>query len=378
MAVTNTIPPCQTSYFAVDVPPNASFAANMLLSATAPVNIWFNQTGIPNNGTNFGDYELITNATSGSFTLTSNTVPVLVPGARYYIGVENPCVNNTNVTVVLQVDFGQNIITLTNMVPYANVNAGTNANDYYVFNVPPNAARAQFEIDNPSAYVALVASEGVPPDLFSYDYISANPGTNDQLIVVFTNSTPVPLAPGNWYLTAVNLSGGPVTYSIMASWWPTTGQPINITGTTYSPGNFCITWDSLPGVHYYIEGVPSLGPGMTWTVISPDILGTGASTSFCVPLPSPYHFFRVVEGIAPNIPPLVVTVTRVAGGFRLQWTGPITAKYQVEWSPSLVSPVWTPFSSVVTSNNGQFSFLDDGSQTGGLGTARFYRVIQLP
>jgi subtilisin-like proprotein convertase family protein len=380
-AVTNTILPCQTSDYVVDVPPNASFAANTLVSATAPVNVWFNQTGRPGNGANPGDYELITNATSGRFTLTSSTVPPLVPGATYYLSIENPCINNTNVTVVVQVDFGQGVITLTNMIAYANVNGGTNANDYYVFNVPAGAARAQFEIDNPSAYVALLVSPGVPPDLLGYDYISANPGTNDQLIVVTTNSTPVPLAPGNWYLTAVNLSGGPASYSIMASWWPTTGQPINVTGTTFTPANFCITWDSVANAHYYIEGSSNLAGGLKWAVISPDIIGTGTNNTYCIPLPSAYRFFQVVEGIVPNLPPLAPTVTRVGGpggGFQLQWSGPITAKYQVEWSPTLAPPVWTAFTNTITSNTGQFSFLDDGSQTGGFGATRFYRVIQLP
>jgi hypothetical protein len=343
------------------------------------VNVWFNQTNLP-TGTNGGDFELITNATTGSVTLTAGTTPPLVTGATYFLSVENPCINGSNVTVVLQADFGGGVITLTNMVPYANVNPGTgNTNDYYVFNVPTNAARAQFEIDNPSAYVVLVATEGSPPNLSSYDYISANPGTSDQLIVVLTNSTPVPLGPGSWYLTAVNLSGGPASYSIMASWWPTTGQPITVTGSGTTPGNFCINWSSLVDVHYYIEAVPSLNGNMIWIPISPDIIGTGGTMNYCVPLPSMYHFFRVVDGLVPPVPPTpTFTVGHSGTGLLLQWTGPVGAKYQVLWSPTFVSPVWTPFAGVVTSGTGNFSFLDDGSQTGGFGKTRYYQVIGVP
>jgi hypothetical protein len=32
----------------------------------------------------------------------------------------------------------------------------------------------------------------------------------------------------------------------------------------------------------------------------------------------------------------------------------------------------------VTSPNGTFNFLDDGSQTGGLGTTRYYRLLYVP
>jgi len=60
-----------------------------------------------------------------------------------------------------------NIVTLTNAIPYANTNAGgTSSNDYYLFMVSTNALRAQFEINNPSADMTLVARKGLPlPDL---------------------------------------------------------------------------------------------------------------------------------------------------------------------------------------------------------------------
>ncbi len=382
LSVTSTIAPCQFAYFSVEVPPEADFATNILIAATGPVNVWFNQTNFP-TGTNQGDFELITNSTTGSATLFTNGIPPLIPGGTYYLGVQNPCASTSNVTFVLRVDFGIDIITLENMVPYANTNAGTNTltRDYYHFVVPDIAARAQFEIDNPSGDLTLVVRKGLPlPDFNNFQFISANPGLNDELIVVFTNSTPIPLTAGNWYLTAINVSGGPVAYSIVASWWPTTGLPIDIIGEFFSTTNsFCITWTSLPGVHYYIQGVPSLGPGMTWTTVFPDILGTtnSATTTECVPLPTPYRFFRVVEGIQVTIPPPVLTLTRVGGGNLLQWAGPISGQYQVQWTSSL-SAGWITLPTVITSNTGQFSFLDDGSQTGGLNAPRFYRLLILP
>jgi hypothetical protein len=62
----------------------------------------------------------------------------------------------------------------------------------------------------------------------------------------------------------------------------------------------------------------------------------------------------------------------------LQWTAATNASCQVQWSPSLSPPSWTTFNGVVTSPTGVCSFLDDGSQTGGLDPQRFYRLLELP
>jgi hypothetical protein len=62
----------------------------------------------------------------------------------------------------------------------------------------------------------------------------------------------------------------------------------------------------------------------------------------------------------------------------LQWNGPQSSRFAVEWSPSLTSTNWKPFYSSIRSTNGVFYFLDDGSETGGLDAARFYRLKQLP
>jgi len=39
---------------------------------------------------------------------------------------------------------------------------------------------------------------------------------------------------------------------------------------------------------------------------------------------------------------------------------------------------WQNVGGPVTSGNGQFHFRDDGSQTGGVGVQRFYRLLKLP
>jgi subtilisin-like proprotein convertase family protein len=354
---TNTVPTNQVAYFVVDVPSWARFATNILISASAPVNLLFNQN-IPPTGTGPGDFTLLSGSGGvGNPVLSLTSTPPLVPGARYYLGVRNP--NLVPVTVAVQVDFDvtpltnaiplssvmpasllpryfsfdvstnavgaifqllnlsgdvnlvarkglpfpapydldygsfnpgtndeniivftnstpvalssgrwylgvfnatpvpvsytilateypypfANIITLTNRIPYYTTNfAGADTNDYYRFVVSSNSIRAQFEINGPTADMTLVARKGwPPPNLTTNDYLSANPGTNDELIIVFDFSKPVKLSPGDWFLTAINVSGGPAAYSIMASEWPQYGTNIIITNSFIVSNSFCLT-----------------------------------------------------------------------------------------------------------------------------------------
>ena len=102
--VTNTVLAGATSQAVVPVPANAISASNFLISATGPLNVWFNQTNPPTGNTGAGDFLMLSAATAGVFVLTSSSVPPLVPGANYYLGFQNP--GASNVTFVFQVAFG--------------------------------------------------------------------------------------------------------------------------------------------------------------------------------------------------------------------------------------------------------------------------------
>lgn len=316
--------------------------------------------------------------------LPASTPVPLTPG-RWYLGVFNSDIVPVTYSIVAT-EFTNalpNIVTLTNGIPYTKTNAGgVNPVDYYRFVVSSGAVRAQFEINTPSDDVTLVARKGLPlPDLSLYDYISANVFTNDELIVLTTNSTPVLLSPGDWFISAVNVTGLPVSYSIKATeWFAPEVLPFVITSYNIISNEFCLTWNSVPGAYYFVQGKPDLSV-TNWTTISPQITAVDYATSWCVPLPSPYQFFRVGEGLVlssfvppPRIQNLIVSPTNVV----IQWNGPATARYNVQWSPQLVPPLWNNFTNVITSPTGLFQFVDDGTQTGGLGATRFYRLFLLP
>jgi hypothetical protein len=82
-----------------------------------------------------------------------------------------------------------------------------------------------------------------------------------------------------------------------------------------------------------------------------------------------------------------IVYTNISGtnGFLLTWFAPSNDFFQVQWTPSLAPQSWSAFTNIVSYNvsaftsptNTQFNFFDDGSQTGGFGPMRFYRLILL-
>ncbi len=375
-AGSNSIPPGEIAYFAVDPPVWAGFASNFLYSASGPVNLLFNQTNLP-TGTNAGDVVLLAGSIGETSTVASAGSPSFIPGTRYYLGVENT--NAYPVTAALGVTFDVIVVTtLTNGVSYDTSNPGpVNAIDYYRYTVSSNAVRAEFEIDNPSDDVTLVARQGLPvPDLTHYQFISSNPGTNEELIVIFKSSSPVPLTPGDWYISAINVSGVPISYSIRASEYPVYGTNFLITDYQFSTNSLCLTWSSLPGIHYYVQGKPDLN-ATNWTTVSPTIVAADVSANWCVPLPSSLRFFRVHEGlaVAPSLPQVrIASLWCLTNGMALQWHAATNAQFTVQYTPSLAPPTWTDFTNPITGTNGSFSFFDDGSQCGGLSGPRYYRL----
>ncbi len=217
------------AYFAVDVPAKARFATNILNnSGPQPLDLIFNQGALP-TGFSDGDFFLMSQVGTGVWgTVLSKNAgpPFLASGERYYLAVRN--LNNAPQPFCLEVDFDVNtnfaITSLNDPNPNpvtTNVPAGSV--QYYFYDILPDSLTATFEILNPSDDVDMVISHDLPlPDQLHYDYGSFNSGTNDEFIVVRTNSSPVSLTPGRWYITVYNTLTNPpnVTYTIRAGQSP--------------------------------------------------------------------------------------------------------------------------------------------------------------
>jgi len=366
-----------TQYYTVDVPVWAHFATNSLLRATSPLTVLFNPSRPPDADNGADDFVLLSHSIGGAVVLASGAPPALSPGARYYIAVQNT--NSAPVTFAFEVDF--DVVTLADGVPMS-VSLGADSQPrYFAYDVSSNANLVVFQLLNLSANANLFAESGLPfpaPD-GSADYSSTNPGTNDEQIDVFTNSVPGAL-PGRWYVGVFNADITNVTAAVLAREFAVYGTNTTLIGCQIFSNALSFTWSSSPGSYYHVLGATNLA-GVNPAPVSRTLVASDYMTTFSVPLPSPYQTFAVLAGPAPGgdltpprIGPLTVTSTTV----KMEWTAGTNSQFQVQWSPSISPAAWTTFPGVVTSSTGGFSFLDDGSQTGGLDGARFYRLLLIP
>ncbi len=262
---TNTIPAGQTVYFLVNVPSWAQEATNNLVSSTLPVNLFFNPTNLP-TGSNPGDITLLAGSTGGtSLPITVNTNPPYAPyqaGTSYILGVQNT--NASPASVVLQVDY--NITPLTNGVPNT-TSFGTNDTvRYFSYTVGTNAYEATFQLLKLSGNADLVVSKGTPlPTLTNTDYGSFNASNFDENIYVFTNSSPVPLSPGTWYIGVIKRDPGVVDYSVLA-------QELDITNSLTNSVTIINLTNGVP-----FNGMAGPGAALTnffvFTVTDPTVAG---------------------------------------------------------------------------------------------------------
>src|SRR5262249_41401423 len=114
------------------------------------------------------------------------------------------------------------VTALTNSVPYTNSILATNAIDYYQYNVSQAAVGVTFDLFPQDGDVNLLVRKALPgptplPTTSVFDYSSANPGLAPDEVIVTTNSVPVSLTPGIWYLGVYNSGTNKVNYKIVAT-----------------------------------------------------------------------------------------------------------------------------------------------------------------
>ncbi|MDB6109487.1 MAG: Peptidase and in kexin sedolisin [Pedosphaera sp.] len=412
---TNTVNPFEIVYYAVDVPGWAQFATNLLFNVNGgSVNLLFNQSILP-TGTSPGDYPLLTGA--GTVVLTTNgAAPLLQQGTRYYLGVQNTGV--APVSFAIEVDF--DITTLTNAIPLTNTLAAAFLPRYYQYDVSTNAIAVAFELLNPNGNVDLLARKGAPlPDEVNFDYVSAALGNNNEAIVVITNSLPVPLTAGRWYLGVFNRTVNPVTYAIRAT---ETGPPTIITLTNGVPFNYSVGQGvlqtnffrfvvdqtntaalfelyslsgnadltlqrgSLPFVAPYFDGSFRPGTNFEQIVVRTNIIGTNINAEWFLGVPNKdvttvtYTIRAVVSTngmLISGIPITIGLTLPPAGGTNgptLTWPGVAGESYEIQSSTDLVS--WTVLSTIISAPGSTITFTDPNPITGF--PYLFYRIVQIP
>jgi hypothetical protein len=394
------VPPGDIVYFGVDVPETATDATN-IFTATGPMNLYFNQNALPTGGSP-GDVTLVALPAAGGGTntlATQGTPPPLLPGRRYFLGVQNTGAGAA--TFTLQVDFNvsasASITPLTNGVPVAG-NVGAAAPAFYSFLVPTNAIMATFQILNESLGLAyLYARDSLPvPGPQSFDYESLNQGLSDQFIVVTTNSEPVPLPvpgilplpPTTWYLSVYDPAAtGTADYTILAT-FVTNGDMDIISLNSFTnftdagsaqPGfptnlvySFTVTNANAAGLQFTVTNLtancslqllvgdgafptpanffsgsfnPGLGANQS-VVIATNASLTNLSGTWYAAVPNvagPVGSYSITAAILTNAPvtstPLLVTanISTSTGGFSMSWNAVPGQTYQVQVSTDLVN-----------------------------------------
>jgi subtilisin-like proprotein convertase family protein len=227
---TNTIAAGGIQNLVVDVPLWASNATNLLLAATdralvnpLPVGVLWDL--FDQSPTASGQAIVWPPNPTGSKVLFTTAAPNIVPGQPYYVAITNP--NPVAATFAYGVWF--DVPTLNNCLPSSNFVAQAGIPRYFQFDVPANASGAPLQTVSfyltgvPNNFVGInsnvtvVLSERLPlPDLSQHDYISSQPNTNDDIIMLVTNSTPFPIQTNRWYVGVFNQADSSVPLSVQA------------------------------------------------------------------------------------------------------------------------------------------------------------------
>jgi subtilisin-like proprotein convertase family protein len=371
---TANVAPDSTAYYSITVPANADAATNALLSATAPVNLLFNQNVLP-TGTNSGGYTLLANSTGGLSILTGTTTPPLVPGATYYLGVQNT--NSFTVQFTLQVNF--HLPTGTTGYPISAI-IHTNGGFLLVWSAPTNDT---FQVQH---------TDGLSPinwQNFSNIITYSGPPTPTNGIFTFFDdgSQTGGLPPIRFYRLLLQNTTSPANTPPVLP--PQTTQTINPLATltvintatdanlppqtlTYALSS-TVTGTNLPAIT--TNGI------ITWTPTTAQARTTNTFTTIVadsgVPPLSATNSFTVIV----NPLPVISSVTVSNGNYLLTWLAPTNDIFTVQVATNLALPIiWqtvgtnVTYTGPLTPTNGWFSFIDNFSQVPA-SPIRFYRLI---
>ena len=243
--------------------------------------------------------------------MQTNTQPVPLSPGLWYIGVYNNDVTPQTYTVMASEFFGVNFIPLTNGVPFTtNFPPGPALNSFFSFTMTNSPGAALFELYSLNGNVDLTLAEGPgnypygPPGT-NYFAESANPGTNNEQILLRTNTALNGVITTNlnnvWYLGVPNNETFNVTFTIMAEETTngllTNGYPTTV-GIQNSTNGLTFTWPTIPGQTYDLESTTNLISGTNWIVVAtisnaPPYLGSYLDTNSVNGIP--FMFYRIVQ-----------------------------------------------------------------------------------
>ncbi len=325
---------------------------------------------------------------------STNTITTVVTNSNPYDTI-NPSLTSTNIFTV--------IVTEVNVAPTLPVIATQTVNELALLSVTNTATN--FNIHSTITGYTLVS----PPTgmtinasgVISWTPAQTQSPSTNTITTVVTNSNPFDTI--NPSLTSTN------TFTVIVkevNVAPT--LPVIATQTVNELALLSVTnTANNSNIHSTITGYTLVSPptGMTinasgiitWTPAQTQSPSTNTITTV-VTNGNPYDavnpqltatnsFAVIVLATSTNAPGPIsissITMTNIGGtnGVLLRWYAPTNDLFQVRWTPRLPSSSWNLFTNIVnytgpvTATNGWFMFFDNGSQSGGLGAARFYQLL---
>jgi subtilisin-like proprotein convertase family protein len=307
------------------------------------------------------------------FTFANTNLPVSPPTLRMLA--------NTNINVLT-------LLTVTNTATPANTN---DTLTYTLLNPPAGAIIDTNGVITWTPTVAQGSGDYTITTVVTEDSMPSASATNSFIVSVtafpsLTNGiSQTNFIAGNsitWYLVAVPPNADFATNLLLFA-----SGPLNIWFSTNSPPSVTSP-SSVDLISNATNGSSILSTTSSPTNIVPGgiyYLGVQNTNSVTVTNAIEVDFHLLF--ISPKILISSIVHTNISGtnGFLLTWFAPSNDLFQVQWTPSLASTNWSTFTNIVSYNtnvvanptNAQFNFFDDGSQTGGFGPTRFYRLILL-
>jgi subtilisin-like proprotein convertase family protein len=138
----------------------------------------------------------------------------------------------------------------------------------------------------------------------------------------------------------------------------TNGTPVNAE-LAISTNGICLSWASLVGTNYIVEGKLTI-VDPSWTNVAGPITATGPNTIYCLPKGTPYQFFEVLQvggtgGTGTNSPPPTTNTTSVlasvavsTNGACLTWPSLIGTNYFIDAKLTITDPQWTNIAGPIT------------------------------
>lgn len=287
-------------YYSFDVPANA-VQAEFSTASFGDVDLYLRRVPIPGQLAGEHDYASA-NAGVGNelIVITTNSAPVpLAPGLWYLVVTAQ---NDAAVDYCIKATQRDSIALTNNGVCVTNTLEMANDAHYYHVRILSNSLRADFMTLNADGNVDLYVQRFVPPRPANFDYQSRNGGTTNEMIKVDVNSSPVPLAPGDWYIAVVSQHPASVTYCVKVSQYPVL-DPFNISLriTNGSPTHMDLGWNAFEFQRFHLEWTETLtAPWQPFTNAngSPIEFGPagGVGTNFHhrdQPLVDPTRFYRL-------------------------------------------------------------------------------------